>query len=74
MIMVQDMEGLKKVFLGTVIRVFLGTGISPLTRKKVKPKGSVVSDHLLLCNHSPSFENASTSSLVKLQAYSLLVY
>ena len=74
MIMVQDMEGLKKVFLGTVIRVFLGTGISPLTRKKFKPKGSVVSDHLLLCNHSPSFENASTSSLVKLQAYSLLVY
>ena len=31
--------------------------ISPLTRKKVKPKGSAVSDHLLLCNHSPFFEN-----------------
>ena len=31
-------------------------GISPLTKKKVKPKGSAVSDHLLLCNHSPSFE------------------
>ena len=27
--------------------------ISPLTNKKVKPKGSGVSDHLLLCNHSP---------------------
>ena len=26
---------------------------------KVKPKGSAVSDHLLLCNHSPSFENFS---------------
>ena len=34
-------------------------GISPLTRKKVKPQGSAVSDHLLLCNHSPSFENFS---------------
>ena len=34
-------------------------GISPLTKKIVKPQGSVVSDHLLLCNHSPSFENVS---------------
>ena len=33
--------------------------ILPLTMKKVKPKGSAVSDHLLLCNHSPSFENFS---------------
>ena len=33
--------------------------ISPLTKKKVKPKGSAASDHLLLCNHSPSFENFS---------------
>ena len=33
--------------------------ISPLTRKKVKPKGGAVSDHLLLCNHSSSFENFS---------------
>ena len=33
--------------------------ISPLTRKKVKPKGSAVSDYLLLCYHSPSFENFS---------------
>ena len=30
--------------------------ISPLTRKKVKPKGSAISGHLLLCNHSSSFE------------------
>ena len=28
--------------------------ISPLTKKKVKPKVIAVSDHLLLCNHSPS--------------------
>ena len=25
-----------------------------LNKNKVKPKGSAVSDHLLLCNHSPS--------------------
>ena len=34
-------------------------GILPLTKKKVKPKGNAVSDYLLLCNHSPSFENFS---------------
>ena len=34
-------------------------GISPLTKEKDKPQGSAVSDHLLLCNHSPSFENFS---------------
>ena len=33
--------------------------ISPFTKKKVKPKGSAVSDHLLLFNHSPSYENFS---------------
>ena len=31
--------------------------MSPLTKEKVKPKDRAVSDHLLLCNHSPSFEN-----------------
>ena len=31
--------------------------ISPLTKKKVKAKGGAVSDHLLLCNHSSSFES-----------------
>ena len=30
--------------------------ISSLTKKKVKPKDSAVSNHLLLCNHSLSFE------------------
>ena len=34
-------------------------GISSLTRKKVKHKGTAVSDHFLLCNHSPSLENFS---------------
>ena len=32
------------------------TGISPLTKKKFKPNGSAVSDHLLLCNHSLFFK------------------
>ena len=34
-------------------------GISPLTKKNVKSKGSAVSDHLQLCNHLPSFESFS---------------
>ena len=41
------------------VRIGEHNGISPLTRKKVKPKISAVSNHLLLCNHSPSFENFS---------------
>ena len=41
------------------VRIGEHMGISPLTRKKAKPKGSVASDHLLLCNYSPSFENFS---------------
>ena len=30
--------------------------MSPLTKKKSKPKGKAVSNHLLLCNYSASFE------------------
>ena len=41
------------------VRIGEHIGISPLTKKKVKPKGKVVSDHLLLCNHSAGFENFS---------------
>ena len=41
------------------VRIGEHIGISPLAKKKVKPKGSAVSNHLLLCNHSPSFENIS---------------
>ena len=33
--------------------------ISPLTRKQVKPKNSSVGDHLLLCNHSASYDDFS---------------
>ena len=32
-------------------------GISPLTRKQVKPKNSSVVDHLPLCNHSASYDD-----------------
>ena len=41
------------------LRIGERIGISPLTKKKVKPKGSAVSDHLVLCNHSPSFGSFS---------------
>ena len=34
------------------VRIGEHIGISPLTKKRVKPKGSAVRDHLLLCNHS----------------------
>ena len=39
------------------VRIGQHIGISPLTKKKVKPKDSAVGNHLLLCNQSPSFEN-----------------
>ena len=41
------------------VRIGEHIGISPLTKKKVKPKGRTGCDHLLLCNHSRSFENFS---------------
>ena len=41
------------------VRIGEHIGISPLTRKEVKPKGGAVSDHFLLCNHSPCLENFS---------------
>ena len=41
------------------VRIGEHTGISPLTRKQVKPKSSSVADHLLLCNHSASYDDFS---------------
>ena len=38
--------------------------VSPLTKKKVKPKVGVASDHLLLCNHSQYFQNVSVLTKV----------
>ena len=34
-------------------------GISPLTRKQIKPKNSSIADHLLLCNYSASYDDFS---------------
>ena len=34
-------------------------GISPLTKKQVKPKNNFVADHLLFCNHSESHDDFS---------------
>ena len=52
-----------KSYCGEYVRQGVRTGehigISPLTKKKIQPKGSPVSDYLLLCNHSPSFDNFS---------------
>ena len=41
--------------------------MSPLTKEKVKPKDHAVSDYLLLCNHSPSFENFSVLTKEKIK-------
>ena len=41
------------------VRIGKYIGISPLSKKKVKRKGSAVSDYLLLCNHPSSFESFS---------------
>ena len=45
----------------THCRVQIGEhiGISPLTKKQVKPEDSSVADHLLLCNHSASYDDFS---------------
>ena len=34
-------------------------GISPLTKKQIKPKNSSVANHLLLCNQSASYDGFS---------------
>ena len=41
------------------VRIGEHIAISSITEKKAKTKDSAVSDHLLLCNHSPSFQNFS---------------
>ena len=42
-----------------IVRIGEHIGISPLTRKQVKPKNSSVADHLLFCNHSASYDDFS---------------
>ena len=41
------------------VRIGEHIGISPLTRKQVKPKNSSVANHLLPCNHSESYDSFS---------------
>ena len=41
------------------VRIGEHIGISPLTRKQVKPKNSSVADYLLVCNHSASYDDFS---------------
>ena len=41
------------------VRIGEHIGISPLTRKQVKPKNSSVANHLLLYNHSSSYDDFS---------------
>ena len=43
----------------SIVRIGEHIGISPLTRKQVKPKNSSVADHLILCNHSASYNDFS---------------
>ena len=50
------------------VRIEEHIGISPLTKNKFNPKGTSVSDYLLHCNHSLSFESFSvlTNENIKL--------
>ena len=41
------------------VRIGEHNGISPLTKKLVKPKIRSVADHLLFCNHSASYDDFS---------------
>ena len=41
------------------VRIGEHIGISPLTKKQVKPKNSSVADYLLICNHSASYDHFS---------------
>ena len=41
------------------VRIDEHIGISPLTKKQVKPKNSAVANHLLFCNHSASYDDFS---------------
>ena len=41
------------------VRIGEHIGISPLSRKQVKPKNSSVADHLLFCKHSASCDDFS---------------
>ena len=48
-----------KFFRHLNVRIGEHIGISPLTKKQVKPTNSSIDDHLLFCNHSTSYEDFS---------------
>ena len=54
------------------VRIEEHMGISPLTKKKVKPMGNAVSDHFLLCNHSPSREDLHRYTYLTKYRFTLL--
>ena len=41
------------------VRIGEHIGISPLTKRQVKPNNGSLADHLLLCNHSASYDDFS---------------
>ena len=41
------------------VRIGAHIGISPLTKKQVKPKNSFMANYLLFCNHSASYDDFS---------------
>ena len=41
------------------VRIGKHIGISPITKKQIKPKSSSEADHLLFCKHSASYDNFS---------------
>ena len=55
------------------VRIGETIGISSLTKKNVKPKVSAVSDHLLFCNHSPSFSVLTKKNRKFVSELSLLI-
>ena len=42
------------------VRIGEHIGVSPLTKKQVKPENSSVADHLLFCNHSAPYDDFNT--------------
>ena len=51
------------------VRIGAHIGISPLTKKQVKPKNSFIDDHLLFCNQSSYHDNFSIQTSEKKSFY-----
>ena len=49
------------------VRIGKDVGISPRTRKQVKPKNSSVADHLLFSNHTASYDDFSENKTFLLE-------